>query len=228
MSENPKQKLSPPAAPSAAPSAAPVAWTPGLIAVSIFTAAYVLATGVGLLVTGNREFLFYFVILLVLIALIWTIHKNVKLTIASVAALSFWGFLHMAGGIVKYDGQDVLYNFWLIPERLKYDQVVHLFGFGVTTWVCWQALKRHLADPTPRFGPLLVCWAAGMGFGALNEVIEFIATLLIENTNVGDFVNTGWDLVSNLVGATIAVVLIGWLDRPRAPEAPPGAAPSRP
>ena len=205
MSANPKQK---------------VEWTPGLIAVAIFTAAYVLATAVGLLLTGNREFLFYFIVLLVLIALIWTVHRNVRLSILSVAALSLWGFLHMAGGIVKYDGQDVLYNLWLIPDRLKYDQIVHAFGFGVTTWVCWQALKRHLADPTPRFGPLLISWAAGMGFGALNEVIEFIATRLIEDTNVGDYVNTGWDLVANLVGATIAVLLIWRLDRPGATEAP--------
>jgi hypothetical protein len=47
-----------------------------------------------------------------------------------------------------------------------------------------------------------------MGFGALNEVIEFIAVLTIPNTNVGGYVNTGFDLVSNLVGCVIAAALI--------------------
>ena len=49
---------------------------------------------------------------------------------------------------------------------------------------------------------------AGLGFGALNEVVEFVATLLIPETNVGGYRNTGWDLVANLIGATIAATLI--------------------
>ncbi len=49
-----------------------------------------------------------------------------------------------------------------------------------------------------------------MGLGALNEVIEFAATLLIPETNVWGYRNTGWDLVANLVGATVAATII-WL-----------------
>ena len=30
----------------------------------------------------------------------------------------------------------------LIPGRLKYDRVVHAFGFGATTWVCWPELRE--------------------------------------------------------------------------------------
>jgi hypothetical protein len=47
-----------------------------------------------------------------------------------------------------------------------------------------------------------------MGFGALNEVLEFIAVLTIPNTNVGGYENTAWDMVSNLVGSTIVAMLI--------------------
>ena len=188
--------------------------TPGVVAVALFTLAYVLATVVGLVVTGNREFLFYFAVLIVLIVLVLIVHINVGLSTWSLALMSVWGFLHMAGGILKYDGQDVLYNFWLIPDRLKYDQIVHAFGFGVTTWICWQALKPRLADPRPTFGPLFLCAIAGLGFGAINEVVEFIATRFIPDTNVGDYVNTGWDLVANTVGATAAAILIALYDRP--------------
>jgi hypothetical protein len=46
-----------------------------------------------------------------------------------------------------------------------------------------------------------------MGLGALNEVVEFIATLFLE-TNVGGYRNTGFDLIYNTVGATIAAFLI--------------------
>jgi hypothetical protein len=44
-------------------------------------------------------------------------------------------------------------------------------------------------------------------------VIEFTATLLVENTNVGDYNNTGWDLVSNLTGSVAAAVGIRIFDK---------------
>ncbi len=47
-----------------------------------------------------------------------------------------------------------------------------------------------------------------MGLGALNESVEFIATITIPETNVGGCLNTGWDLVANAVGATLAAVVI--------------------
>ena len=74
--------------------------------------------------------------------------------------------------------------------------------------------QRSLAEaPAPSFGLLVLALAAGLGFGALNEVVEFIATLTMPETNVGGYINTGWDLVANTVGATTAVLLIGWFGR---------------
>ena len=49
-----------------------------------------------------------------------------------------------------------------------------------------------------------------MGFGALNELVEFVATLIVPETNVGGYLNTGWDLVANLFGATLVAKLI-WI-----------------
>ena len=86
----------------------------------------------------------------------------------------------------------------------------------MTTWVCWQGLRSVLVNfgpARPTFGLMVLCAAAGMGFGALNEVIEFTATLLVPETNVGGYVNTGWDLVSNLTGTVIAATLIALTDR---------------
>jgi hypothetical protein len=47
-----------------------------------------------------------------------------------------------------------------------------------------------------------------MGLGALNEVIEFAVTLSVPETNVGGYINTGWDLVANSVGAVGAATII--------------------
>ena len=82
----------------------------------------------------------------------------------------------------------------------------------------WLArLRRRLADPRPTAGMLLICACAGMGLGATNEVVEFAATLLMPETNVGGYMNTGWDLVSNLIGATTAATWI-WLSCRRTAE----------
>jgi hypothetical protein len=183
-----------------------------------------LVAAFGAIISGNSEFLFYIVVMLVLAGLVGVLHLRMGLPEPALWALSIWGLAHMAGGLVPMpDGwpahgpNRVLYSLWLIPDRLKYDQVVHAYGFGVTTWICWLGLKSTLhssgAVAAPNAGRLLLVWAAGQGFGALNEVIEFAATLLVPETNVGGYRNTGWDLVANLVGATIAVLAIALLDQ---------------
>lgn len=199
-----------------------------------FTGAYLLAALVAAVWTGNREFLFYIVTMAVIIAVVWVVHLRVRLTRGALAALSLWGLLHMAGGLLAlpagwpHDGPNaVLYSLWLVPERLKYDQMVHAYGFGVTTWVCWQGLRAAADVARPGLGMLVLAGAAAMGFGALNEVIEFAATLTIPHTNVGGYVNTGWDLVSNLVGVLIAMLLLG-LRAGRRTARPASAGPSGP
>ena len=192
--------------------------TPHLIVILLFTAAYVLAAVTGALVTGNMEFVFYIIILLVMGGVIAWIHHRVRLSYGALWCLSIWGGLHMAGGLVPvpeswpfHGDHPVLYSLWLLPSLLRYDHVIHAFGFGTTTWICWQGMRAavrpgHFLKPT--FGVLTLCVAAGKGFGALNEIIEFVATLLIPNTNVGGYLNTGWDLVSNFTGALVAASLI--------------------
>ena len=192
--------------------------TRGVQGVLAFTLAYLVAAVIGALATGNSEFILYIGIMAVLIGVIAFVHYRVNLMLATLWALTGWGAAHMAGGLVPVPESwpingdiRVLYSLWLIPERLKYDQVLHAYGFGVTTWVCWQGLRSVLVQfgpVRPTFGLMVLCAAAGMGFGALNEVIEFTATLLVPETNVGGYVNTGWDLVSNLTGTVIAATLI--------------------
>ena len=206
----------------------------GLIRVASFTAAYLLIATVGAFSTGNSEFVFYIVVMVVLAAVVGLVHFNIGLPESALWALSIWGLAHMAGGLITvpaawptHGPNQVLYSLWLIPDRLKYDQVVHAYGFGVTTWICWLGLRSSLrgsgVEAVPTAGRLVLVWAAGQGFGALNEVIEFAATLLVPETNVGGYLNTGWDLVSNLVGATIAVLIIWFAYGRSGADATPGA-----
>ena len=193
---------------------------PRLLPLALFTLTYMMAAVAGAVAAGNREFIFYIIVMLVLISVVLLVHSRMTLTAGQLWALSAWGLLHMAGGLVpvpeslQVNGPiRVLYSLWLIPGVLKYDQVVHAYGFGVTTWICWHAMRTSLKSsdgrpPLPTFGLMTLAAAGGMGFGALNEVIEFIAVLTIPNTNVGGYENTGWDLVANLIGCVTAALII--------------------
>ena len=133
---------------------------------------------------------------------------------------SLGGAAPLRGGIRVGDG--VLYGVMLAPLSktlpiLRYDQFVHIVGFGVATLVMYHLL-RPLLRPGVRPGTALciVVAMAGLGVGGLNESIEFIATVLVPETGVGGYLNTALDLVADLVGAVLAVVIIrlGWLFPP--------------
>lgn len=190
-----------------------------LLPVAAFTAAYMVASILLALSLGNLEFLYYIAVMLVLIYVVYLVHRSVVLPSAVLWGLSLWGLAHMAGGLVTVPeswpidaGSRVLYSLWLIPDYLKYDQVVHAYGFGVATWVCWHGLRAAIdkrgGQVSVSAGLMVICATAGMGLGALNELIEFLATLLIPETNVGGYFNTGWDLVANFVGSVSAAVII--------------------
>ena len=182
-----------------------------------FTAAYMVGFGAMALRRGNSEFLFYGFVMLALIALVVVADSRVRFAMGVLWALSFWGFLHLAGGNVPIPelaprpagSAPVLYNRWIIAGLLKYDQLTHAYGFGVAMIACWQGLEAAVnkrLNMSPGLAILTV--AMGMGLGAMNEVVEFVVTLTMSESNVGGYMNTGYDLVANLAGCVIAVVVI--------------------
>lgn len=192
-------------------------FSPSLI---VFSIIYMLVAILEAVRQGNAEFVFYIVVMAVLITTLAIVHRRVNFSAGVLWGMSIWGLLHMAGGLIhlpysitENGSQPVLYSWWIIRDWLKYDQIVHTYGFGITTWVCWQILRSNIRkqtgiNPEPSYGLCILSAAGGMGFGALNEVVEFIATLTIPETNVGGYNNTGWDLVFNLIGCAIAAIII--------------------
>lgn len=193
---------------------------PRLLPVLVFTGTYVLLATIGARMIGSREWPIYLGLMAVLMPALYAVHRRCRLSAPLLWAFSLWGLLHMAGGLMpipegwsREGSHALLYSWWLIPDRLRYDHVVHAYGFGITTWLCWRILKSLLREPDgsalrPGFGILMLCVAAGMGFGAFNEMVEFIATHLLADTNIGDYENTGWDLVANFAGSLIAAAWI--------------------
>ena len=120
----------------------------------------------------------------------------------------------MAGGGVPVDGS-VLYAHVVLPVYaagefvfLRYDQIVHFYGFAVTALVLWHLLRRHFPVMAGTASLLVFPVLGAMGLGAVNEIIEFIAVVVFPNTNVGGYINTALDLVFNAAGAVFAMVLV--------------------
>ncbi|MFG0246447.1 MAG: DUF2238 domain-containing protein [Phycisphaerales bacterium JB052] len=169
---------------------------------------------------GNTEFLMYAVVMVLFIAIVLLLHSAIRFTPLAIWLLAIWGFLHMGGGTVPVDPaltdayraatdeaarptSAVLYSLRIHPDLPKYDQIVHAFGFFSATIACYQALRALLR--APRSLPTAIAAALmGIGLGAINEVIEFIAVLTMPETNVGGYTNTAWDLVANTIGASAA------------------------
>ena len=158
----------------------------------------------------NYEFIIYIFVILLFFVLILLTTNRVNYSNTSLWGLTIWGTLHMAGGGIPVKG-DVLYKLILIPVTeniFRYDQFVHIIGFGIATLIMFELLKPKLMPVKEWTAISIVVVMAGLGVGAVNEIVEYMATLLVPETGVGGYDNTLLDLVSDLIGALFALIVI--------------------
>jgi putative membrane protein len=161
----------------------------------------------------NYEFLLYIGVIIFFLAVILATDRRVEYPTPVLWGLTAWALLHMSGGGLYFRGTK-LYEIILIPisesySVFRYDQFVHIVGFGVATLLMYHLLKPLLRKDIDRKTALsIVVVMAGLGVGALNEIIEFLATVLVPETGVGGYTNTALDLVADFVGAIGAMAII--------------------
>lgn len=160
----------------------------------------------------NYEFLLYIGVIIFFLVLILATNKKVNYPNTILWGLTIWALLHMAGGALYFNGIR-LYEIILIPlsqtyQIFRYDQFVHMVGFGVATFVMYSLIQNKIGRNKGYVSIGIVIVMAGLGMGALNEIIEFLATVITPETGVGGYLNTSLDLVSNLIGAVIAWIII--------------------
>lgn len=184
-----------------------------------FVGAYLLAFSVAGVSIRAELTVPYLVVVATLLLVVVRLDLRFDLGTALLWALALWGLVHMAGGIIPLDGDRVLYNARFGPDVFRYDRLVHAFGFGSATLACGKVLRHWLPDGRFDLTPAGIVVLAGMGVGGINEIAEFAATLVLEDTNVGGYDNTGWDLVFDLFGATLAGLWLMRSTRAAAPHA---------
>ena len=185
-------------------------------AVLAFTLTYTVGFSIWFLLSGNNEFIVYVLTMIMLISLVVANFRKVEFPIYMLWLLAFLGLTHMAGGGIIV-GESVLYSYNVVQiagngelALLKYDQIIHAFGVGITTWVLWHLLVLNYPILRNTWTVYIYPALAATGLGAMNEAIEFSAVLIVQETNVGGYFNTALDLVFNSLGAIGAMILI-WL-----------------
>ena len=171
-----------------------------------FCATYLLSFIVYGIAVGNPATPVYGVEIVGAGLIVTGVDRHARLGSGLLWALALWGLLHLAGGILEVD-DGVLYNARPLSFLPPFDKLVHAFGFGVATLVVGRFLLLR-SRPSSTMAVATIAALGSLGVGALVEVFEFFTTLVFEETNVGGYTNTGWDLVANLVGAAAAAV---WL-----------------
>ena len=161
----------------------------------------------------NYEFMIYIGVIIFFLVLILYTNKKVNYPNGILWGLTLWSLLHMSGGGIYLNGRKLyaLMIYPLVGEPyliFKFDQFVHIVGFFVATLVVYHLIKPKLIKNHGWIALSIVVVMAGFGLGALNEVVEFIATVITPETGVGGYENTALDLVSNLIGAILAMVYI--------------------
>lgn len=119
--------------------------------------------------------------------------------------LVVWAGMHLAGGLAPNPTgeSEILYGLWLIDGVVRYDQLVHGFGIAAAT-VVFAYAARH--SDRPLFWGFVLSQVVGL----VNETAENIFASFVEDSNVGDMVNTMGDLVWHLIGAAVATL---WMAR---------------
>lgn len=186
---------------------------PGHIVLLIINIALLSVFGTSFLLKRNYEFMIYVGAIIVCLALIVISFFRIAYSYATLTGLTIWSLMHMAGGGFYIDGVR-LYDMILIPISqtypiLRYDQLVHTFGFAAATLTMFDLLRPLLKENLQHFVALsIVVVMAGLGVGAFNEIVEAIVAAAIPQSGVGGYVNTALDLIADFIGAILAMVFI--------------------
>ena len=183
--------------------------------VVLFSAVYLLLGGLYFLQDFNFEFIIYVGVIIAAFVLLFGTLTITQLPNYILWLISIWGLMHILGGsIPSQDG--VLFAYKIYPFLdwggdfyiLKYDQLVHMYLYGVMTLVFFHVLTYTLKAKGPLWILLLLACMASMGVSAMNEIMEFLISISLERNGVGGYENAMLDLIFNFTGALGASIIL--------------------
>ncbi|MBU0962287.1 MAG: DUF2238 domain-containing protein [Nanoarchaeota archaeon] len=171
---------------------------------------FILSLLVLLIINKNFELVFYIVEIAVLTLIVIFYHKHLYLTRNILFGLFLFAALHILG-VYIYIGDVRLYDFWIISNILKYDNIVHFIGSFVAALIAYNLLFPYIDDKIKMKGIyltlLLILIVSGVG--AFNEILELVGVIFFNAAkDVGGYMNNAFDLVFNLLGVLAASIYL--------------------
>lgn len=163
------------------------------------------------LIFRNHEFLLYAVTVAALAVVLFKTDQYFEFPPAGLWLFNLWLVSHILGGLASWDGVR-FYDLMLLNlagepyQVLKYDQLVHFFCYVVMSVLMWCVVQKIARADADRLVVCVVTILAASSIGALNEIIEFAAVVLLDTDGVGGYTNTAIDLVANLLGAIVGTL----------------------
>jgi putative membrane protein len=166
---------------------------------------------------------------LVILPLLWAWHRQLPLTSLALALVTLHGLVLMLGGAYTYARVPAgfVVQDWLGLARNPYDRLGHFMQGFVPVIVIRELLIRAGGIGRGRLLAFLVV-AICLAISATYELIEFGAAMAMGQGadeflgTQGDPWDTQWDMLTCLVGSSVAVALLGrWHDRQIAAVAAP-------
>jgi len=176
--------------------------------IAILTGGAIASFGAFGIARGDHRVWAYLVVTGLLVTSTIVVDRRVHFSPPALAVLCMAMVLHLSGGLLPGPDEAILYDQWLVPGILKYDQLVHFVNCAALALACFVVIRRWLRPGIALAGPAFAAAAMACGLGAVNEVFEYLASLLFHDLDVGGYDNTGWDLVFNLAGA---LTMATWL-----------------
>ena len=189
-----------------------------------FNALYLIGGGIYFLRDLNHEFVIYVAVIIAILGGVFGTIKHTQFPTWMLWLLSIWGLMHVLGGWVETpDG--VLFAYRIYPFMdyggefyiLKYDQVVHGYLYGLVAIMSYHLIRTMLKVVGHSFTVALLAVLASLGISALNEIMEFLIAVNLDRHGVGGYENAMLDLIFNLSGATLGVILV-WVSQSRAKD----------
>ena len=154
----------------------------------------------------NYEFLLYAITVILLVAVLYQTDRYFRFERLGLWLFNTWLILHTLGGLASFRGVR-FYDLVLLDlvgapyDILKYDQLVHFYCYVVIAILMWSVVQKIAKTDASLAVVSVVTILAASSLGAVNEIIEFLAVVLLDTDGVGGYTNTAIDLVANLLGA---------------------------
>lgn len=152
-----------------------------------------------------REFFVYACVFIVAMAWAWWWLRRVPVRWRLLAIGEAGLLVHFAGGVAIHPGVR-LYDVRLLPiGDARFDKLVHLVNSIVIGLVVGAVLRAY-GLRLKRLRPFVMILTI-VGLGALWEICEYLVVSTFPDAGVGSYDNNMQDMIANLVGALVYVLL---------------------